>query len=108
MSLDLTFYEAVPTPNQPNSTSMGSVRLRRPWSITAPKIDVGPGNSFVFYIYNSTVDVVAEVVLPKTAELRWLGEAKARQVKLDVPNFGGKIPLDFWPLQRHANAAPQK
>jgi hypothetical protein len=109
MFLDLTFYEAVPVPNQPNSTSMGNIRLKRPWIITAQKIDVGPENSFIFYIYNSTFDVVANVILPKTAELRWLGGgAKVRQVKLDVPNFGGEIPLDFWPLQRHANATSQQ
>jgi hypothetical protein len=100
MFLDLAFYEAVPAPNQKNSISMGDLKLRRPWSVSAPKIDTGPSNSFTFYIYNSTSDHVVNVILPKTAELRRLGEPKTHEVKLDIPQIGGEIPLDFWPLDR--------
>jgi hypothetical protein len=108
--LDLSFYETVPMPNQCNSISMGSLALRRPWTIRVQKIDFGPSNHFTFYIYNGTDDRVVTVFLPKTAELRRLGETKRRVMTLDVPEFGGEVPMQFWPIHHAKNDAstPQK
>lgn len=98
LTLDLSFYQVVPVSNNPNAHSIGPLKLRRPWIIDVQKIDVGPSNSFTFYIYNSTHDTFANVLLPKTAELRRLGEKTQEMVTLDVPKIGGEIPMQFWPL----------
>jgi hypothetical protein len=99
--LDLSFYNAVPAPNQPNSISMGDLILRRPWVITIPNIDTGPSNSFSFYIYNGTDNNVDTVILPHTAELRGLAEATRQTSKLDVSQLGGNVPLQLWPIRHY-------
>jgi hypothetical protein len=105
MLLDLTFFETVDVPNQPNSKNQGSVKLRRGWQIDVPKIDVGPANSFVFYIFNYQADQFVNVLMPKTAIMRRLGETETRVINLTVPTAGGQVPLMLWP---HFNANSQK
>ena len=104
MLLDLSFYELTPTPNQNNSISIGGLRLRRPWIVSAQKIDVGPANSFEFYIYNSTTDYVVHVLMPKTALLRRLGESEA-QVALDVALWEVISPSIFGLCERAERGA---
>ena len=48
------------------------------------------------------------VLLPKTAEIRRLGESDKIEIKLDVPNMGGDIPLQFWPVMKPPEVKPPK
>jgi hypothetical protein len=105
MLLDLTFFEAVDVPDQSNSKRQGSVKLRRDWRIDVPKIDVGTANAFVFYIFNNQADQFVNVLIPKTATMRRLGETEPRVIDLTVPSTGGKVPLMFYP---HFDASSQK
>jgi hypothetical protein len=97
MILDLSFYEAVPPPNQPNAKTYGSLQLCRGWLIEASKIDVGHGSAFVFYIYNNLTDKIVNVLIPKTGTLCQLGEKQRREVGLTVTQLGGEVPLQVWP-----------
>jgi hypothetical protein len=63
LDLDLTFYDAVPVQNQSNAITTGSQILKRPWRIEVDKIDIGPLNSFSFYIYNSTEDKIVRLIV---------------------------------------------
>jgi hypothetical protein len=89
LALDLSFYDAIPAQNQPTAIAIGPLVLKRPWLIKVQKIDTGPSNRFFFYIYNGTENKVVKVLLPKTAQLRHLGEEKRQLVALDVPQLGG-------------------
>jgi hypothetical protein len=97
MQLDLTFFEAVDVPDQPNTKRQGPVKLRRDWQIDVPKIDVGSTNAFVFYIFNFQPDQFVNVLMPKTAIMRRLGETELRVIDLTVPSAGGRVPLMFGP-----------
>ena len=96
-TLDLSFYRVIPVPNQPGSQTVGALKLRRPWIVDVQKIDAGPANSFTFYIFNTTKDTFVNVFLPKTAELRRLGEKTRETVILDVPRMGVKFRWNFGP-----------
>jgi hypothetical protein len=100
LALDLTFYDAVPAQNQPNEIAIGPQILQRPWLIEVQKIDISPHNSFSFYIYNGTENMVVRVLLPKTAKLRHLGEITRETVALDASQLGGDIPILFWPIKK--------
>ena len=71
--------------------------MQRPWIGDAQKIDVGPSNGFVFYIYNLNKDLFVRVLLPKTAKLKELGESQQKEVSLTVPELGSEFPLLFGP-----------
>ncbi len=97
MFLDLIFIEAVDVPEQTNAKKQGKIKLRRNWIIDAQKIDIGPSNSFVFWIYNQSPNLFVNVLLPRTATLTKLGESKQIEANLTVPQIGGEIPLFFGP-----------
>jgi len=97
MSLDLTFLEADDVPGQPNAKKQGAITLRRDWRIEIPKLDVGSQNAFTFYIVNDQRDKWVNVLLPKTATARLLGDEETITIDLTAPNVGGAIPLMFAP-----------
>jgi len=97
LSLDLTFLEADDVPGQPNAKKQGAITLRRDWRIEIPKLDVGSQNAFTFYIFNDQRDKWVNVLLPKTATARLLGDKETITIDLTAPNVGGAIPLMFAP-----------
>ena len=97
MLLDLTFFEAVDVPNQPNAKAHGAIKLKRDWRIDVPKIDIGATNAFVFYIFNNETDQFVHVLMPKTATARKLGNKEMVTIDLTVPNVGSVVPLPFGP-----------
>jgi hypothetical protein len=98
MSLNLTFLEADDVPGQPNSKKQGAITLWRDWRIEISKLDVGSQNAFTFYIFNDQKDKFVNVLLPKTATARLLGDDQTITINLTVPNVGGAIPLMFAPF----------
>ena len=67
LTMHATFFEASLVPNQPNSYSHGKVTLDRDWMVPIAKIDPGPQQPFVFFIWNCCVENFVRVSAPATA-----------------------------------------
>jgi hypothetical protein len=60
----LTFWTALPVPNQDKARRPGTITLERDWPFTVSKLDPSPGASYVFYVRNCCVQRFVEVKLP--------------------------------------------
>jgi hypothetical protein len=98
MTLNLTFYAAVPVAGQSENTrGHGPIKLQRPWPISIQKIDSGRENAFKFYIISMQSDEIVHVMMPKSTTLRRLSDGQKTQVNLTITQLGGETPLMLWP-----------
>jgi len=65
MVVMLSFREVQRKRDNPNALTSGVVTLSRGWLVPVKKIDSGPNNPFIFYIFNTSPQFV-DVSLPKS------------------------------------------
>jgi hypothetical protein len=93
MDLHLTFQEVIQVGDNPNNQRSGEVTLARSWPITIAKIDPGPQNPFVFYIFSATRHFVY-VRFPAGATARRIGENTPMMLPV---NSTSTAPMSFGP-----------
>lgn len=95
MSMTLTFRELVQS--GANSFQRGNVTSSRAWPIQIAKVDVGPGNPFVFYIWNCCVDRFVFAAAPAFGEARVGGVRRKVRIDQSAANLGQPLnPSGMW------------
>ena len=102
IAMRVAFYEPVAVADQPNAYRHGKVGVHRDWLIVIPKIDIGPQQPFVFFIWNCCVQSFVTVSAPPVATAESPGAASRRELPLrqSTGNLFNSLSPRPWPSRK--------